>query len=391
MSKVSRFVEVDDLSILQRLATAQRQIANDGGSSSNSTFSFWEKTSWYPQVARRLFHPLLLDPRNDCFVLFTVLMLFTVLPSAVWLMLDFAWWRAALHVALVIQNAGSYTSVLHNSCHKKVYSVSWMNYIVPVLLGPLFGQTWNTYYYHHIKHHHIEDNGPNDLSSTLRFRRDSIAHFAIYFLRFLLLVIIELPVYFVRRGRYWNAAASFSGEVASLAFVWGLAKFNTLGALFVLFVPLIIIRFGMMSGNWAQHAFIDQANPTSNFKSSVTCIHHSYNRVAFNDGYHTSHHLHARRHWSEHPTHLVREVSVYYASRPVILQDIDFMGLWVLLMLQRYNRLAQLYVHLGPESERPSQQEIIDMLKSRTRAFSDEQIRHHYPYEKARTSAVCYF
>ncbi len=374
----SRFTEVDDLEILQLLDKARDRSA-PATVVHKTMFSVVETTSWYPHVARYYFHPLLYDPRNDCFVLFIVLMLASVLPSAVWLMLDFVWWRGIVHVVLVLQFAGTFTAILHNTSHKKMSPYAALNGVVQYLLAPLLGQTWNTYYFHHVKHHHVEDNGPNDLSSTLRFQRDSFADFCQYFLRFLFFVALELPVYFIKRAQYWNAFATFGGEVASFTIAGLATNYNLFGGFFVFFIPLIIVRFGMMSGNWAQHSFIDPSDPKCNYKSSVTCVRHFYNKEAFNDGYHTSHHLNARRHWSEHPTHLIKELSTYYEKRPIVFQQLGFMNLWLLLMLHNYKRLAELYVHLGPESERPSESEIIALLKSRARAFTEQEVRHFYP------------
>ena len=41
--------------------------------------------------------------------------------------------------------------------------------------------------------HHAEDNMREDLSSTIRFQRDSFLHFLVYFSRFFFLASIELP------------------------------------------------------------------------------------------------------------------------------------------------------------------------------------------------------
>ena len=49
--------------------------------------------------------------------------------------------------------------------------------------------------------HHVEDNMPDDLSSTLRYRRDSFLHFLAYFARFFFLAIVELPLYLMRKRR----------------------------------------------------------------------------------------------------------------------------------------------------------------------------------------------
>ena len=375
--------EVDDASIVEQLSSARATGQSQHGKNDKTTlFSVFEQFSWYPWVAENLFQPLLHDPRNDIFVLFTVEMLVLLIPSAAWLLVDFAYWRALVHIVLVLQFAGLFTSILHNSSHKKMYKVDWLNHVIPIVVGPFLGQTRNTYYYHHVKHHHVEDNGPNDLSSTLRFQRDNFFHFANYFLRFLLFIVIELPAYFVKRGQYYNALMAAGGEMASFALGVTLFRINPQAAAVIFLIPLVIVRFGMMSGNWAQHSFIDQVDPTSNYKSSVTCINHGYNREAFNDGYHTSHHLNPHRHWSEHPTHLVRELPAYYTSRPIVFANIDFMGIWIQLMLNDYAKLAKLYVHLGPESERPTEEQIIALLKSRTKSFTEEQIRKHYPERK---------
>ena len=72
--------------------------------------------------------------------------------------------------------AESYMSMLHISSHRPLYADGFklLNGVIPFVLALGFGQTWNTYYYHHVKHHHVEDNGRNDLSSTLAYQRDSL-------------------------------------------------------------------------------------------------------------------------------------------------------------------------------------------------------------------------
>jgi fatty acid desaturase len=66
-----------------------------------------------------------------------------------------------------------------------------------------------------------------------------------------------------------------------------------------------------MVGNWGQHAFVDEANPKSDFRSSVTVIDVASNRFCYNDGYHTSHHLNPLRHWREHPVSFLQQKDRY--------------------------------------------------------------------------------
>lgn len=43
-------------------------------------------------------------------------------------------------------------------------------------------------------------------------------------------------------------------------------------AIFVFVMPLVLMRAGMMVGNWGQHAFVDADEPDSDYRSSVTLI-----------------------------------------------------------------------------------------------------------------------
>ena len=139
-------------------------------------------------------------------------------------------------------------SMLHNTSHRPLFVPSFeaLNLVIPYILCLFFGQTWNTYFFHHVKHHHVEDNGPSDLSSTESSQRDSLVHFLLYFFRFFLLIQLELTMYFVRRGRYAHAAKMLGGELFSLGLFATLAFYFPLPSLFVFVVPFLLMRFFMM-------------------------------------------------------------------------------------------------------------------------------------------------
>ena len=347
--------------------------------------AYAEHLPFYSELAHRFIHPMLVDSRNETFVLYTFLMAASMLVSVPILLTHFTWWHGAAHVGLVVAFAGTYVAILHNTSHKPTYGkgFSVLEPVIPYVLGPFFGQTWNTYYYHHVKHHHVEDNGPNDLSCTLRYQRDHFGHFLIYFLRFLFLCGIELPAYFIRRRQYRNAALTFFGEVGSFSLMGLTAAYNLPAALCIFIIPLIVVRFGMMSGNWGQHAFVAQEDPRNNYKSSTICIRHEYNKIAYNDGYHTSHHLNPRRHWADHTNYFLGELDAFYKNETIVFRDVDFMGVWIMLMLRQYDRMAELFVHCGPEDTRPTKPEIIALIRSRVQMFSEAQILKHYPNYKS--------
>jgi hypothetical protein len=40
----------------------------------------------------------------------------------------------------------------------------------------------------------------------------------------------------------------------------------------VFLVPLALMRLALMTGNWGQHALVDESEPDSDFRSSITLI-----------------------------------------------------------------------------------------------------------------------
>lgn len=323
------------------------------------------------------FSGALFDPRNGVLVVQATLMLALVLPSSLLLFAHFSFVHAALHVALVLfVCAETFTAVLHNTSHRPLFKphLGALNLVIPYVMAPFLGQTWNTYYFHHCKHHHVEDNGPDDLSSTAIYQRDSALHFAIYFLRFLLCVQVELTMYFVKRRQYGNAAKMLGGELSSLAAFCALTWWRPLPGLAVFIVPLLVMRFGMMAANWGQHAFV----------RPLTIVDASYNTVAFNDGYHLSHHHNPLRHWSEHPQYrpaqqqevvsspLAPHIMTPMSERdsadsmtPITLRGLSFGDVWLLLMWRDYGALADRYVHTGSGCA-PSRDAIVRLLRAQT-------------------------
>ncbi len=306
------------------------------------------------------FSSVLLDRRNGVFVVYAALLLSLVLPSAVILFVHFTFAHAALHVALVLfVSAETFTSILHNTSHRPLFAPHWsaLNLIVPYVMCPLMGQTWNTYYYHHCKHHHVEDNGDADLSSTAAYQRDSAWQFGFYFLRFLLCIQVELAMYFIRRRQFANAAKMLGGELFSLAVFAGFTYWKPLPGMAVFIIPLLVMRFGMMAANWGQHAFT----------LPLTIIDASYNAVAFNDGYHLSHHHNPLKHWSEHPLYKAASCPLVTPLEDTItLRGLSFGDVWLMLMLHDYPGLARCYVFTG-EGARPSQDAIMQQLRAQVR------------------------
>ena len=222
---------------------------------------------WASKVVRR--------PTDVVFLTHIILYLSTSVPSAIYLYYGFTWPHGICHWLMQTYYCGSFTLMLHNHIHNNgvlAPKYAWLDKTFPYILEPLMGHTWDSYYYHHVKHHHVESNGPDDLSSTLRYQRDELKDFLIYVVRFVALIWVELPLYFLRKGKQSLAIRCIISELASYLTTYLLAKYNLRATLFVFILPLLQMRFGMMIGNWGQHAFVDEIEPDSDFRSSITLI-----------------------------------------------------------------------------------------------------------------------
>lgn len=232
--------EFDDKSALQRLKTLQDE---------PSVFCSWDLKdipfskglggtilrtyiSWAQRIVR--------NPVDVVFLTHILLYLCTSLPSAIYLYYRFSYLHGVCHWIMQLYYCGSFTLMLHNHIHNSgilAKSYAWFDNTWPYVLEPLMGHTWDSYFYHHVKHHHVENNGPDDLSSTIRYQRDSLPDFLLYVGRFLALIWIELPWYFIRKRKYDLALKSAVSELSNYALIYLMAQRNFKATLFVFILP----------------------------------------------------------------------------------------------------------------------------------------------------------
>jgi len=279
------------------------------------------------------------------------------------------WWLAAGHLAVTFFGfVDRYILMLHNTSHRPLFKKKWgwLYHWFVWVLGPLNGETPETYYAHHVGMHHAEENLENDLSSTMRYRRDRLSHFLVYWGRFFFGIVFELSFYFFRKKNYKMVRRMLVGEVSFLIVLTIGLVFAWRPTLVVFAVPFVAVRFLMMAGNWAQHAFIDPEHPKDPYRSAIVCINSRYNRRCFNDGYHIGHHEMAARHWTDMPADFEKKRERYVERDAVVFQNIDYFIVWLFLMLKRYDWLSKHYVDLREEGERRSREEIEALLRERT-------------------------
>jgi len=325
------------------------------------------------------------DERDLPFIYLILKITFTLIPSAILLYTPLLtgniWWAwAAFHMFLCfIVFLGPYTLMQHNTSHRILFKREhkiWNKYI-PLILGPFMGQSPELYFIHHMGMHHSEGNMPKDKSSTMPFQRDSFFGFLHYYFRFMIIGVLELAQYFTNTNRKNLAIKALQGEFGYWIVLILLATFLNLGATMAVFIlPLIMVRFGMMSGNWGQHAFVDPENPSNDYTSSITCINSIYNQKCFNDGYHIGHHLVGNMHWTDLPLEFQENVQKYADNKALVFVGLDFHMVFVFLMLKQYKKLASHLVNINGNTF-ASDEEAIEIMKQRTRSFSKEKLQFY--------------
>ncbi|CAO2657146.1 Nn.00g032720.m01.CDS01 [Neocucurbitaria sp. VM-36] len=322
-------------------------------------------------------------------VMVTHLLLYscTTIPSALYLFNNFHWWHAIIHGVMQGWYMGAYTLLRHQHIHmrgvlSKRYAI--IDQLFPYVLDPFMGHTWNSYYYHHVKHHHVEGNGPDDLSSTVRYQRDDVWDFMRYVGRFYFLIWFDLPRYFLRTRKPGLALRAGGWEISNYVFLYCMFTYvNPRATVFALLVPLALMRLALMTGNWGQHALVDEVEPDSDFRSSITLIDVPSNRYCYNDGYHTSHHLNPLRHWRDHPVAFLSQKKQYADEHALVFYNIDYMFLTINLLRKNYEHVACCLVPMGDQMKL-TLEERVEMLKRKTRKFTEEEIAEKWGKQYAK-------
>lgn len=312
------------------------------------------------------------DKRDLPFVYLTLKISLTLIPLAALLYIPsvtgWIWWLVAL-AYLYFNNVvfkGPFGLMMHCTSHRVFFKKEYdkLNHYLPWVLGPLFGQTPETYFSHHIGMHHPENNMPEDESSTMKYQRDSFSGYLHYLGTFFFTGIYHLASYFVRKKRKRLLYRSVRGEFLFIAMCVALCFVNWPATLVVFILPFVISRIIMMMGNWAQHAFIDASDPDNAYRNSITCINTKYNHKCWNDGYHISHHEKPSMHWTDYPVYFQKTIDKYAENDAIVFDGIHYLHVFFYLMNKRYDLLAKNFVNIG--NRYSSDEEVMAFLRRRT-------------------------
>jgi fatty acid desaturase len=155
------------------------------------------------------------------------------------------------------------------------------------------------------------------------------------------------------------------GEMAFYLFCIGMCFVNLKATMFIFIIPFVFARIVMMLGNWAQHSFIDKTNPEDNYTSAINCINTKYNKMCWNDGYHTIHHLRPAMHYTEIPGEFLKLQHEFAQKKSFVFDGIHYLHIFVWLMTKRYDKLADNLVNI--DNAFSTKEEAIALMKERTR------------------------
>ncbi|CAD7947010.1 unnamed protein product [Amoebophrya sp. A25] len=247
--------------------------------------------------------------------------------------------------------------MLHFASHRKVFKNEFLSGFALYFIAPFFGIPPGAYYLHHIIMHHGENNHGLDTSETESYHREGVFGFLKYWLRFLVGLSIELPVYALRTGRvgwfffFWVCMGSWASVIAAC---WKF--FTPTGTIFVWIAPHFLALSAMALGNYAQHVFVDPDSPSNNYTLSYNCLNVGTNQTTFNDGYHILHHIFPRLHWSELPRKFATSLREHKSNRALTFRNIHFFDVGVLVLTGQIEKLArEHYVFLDEKGIRREQ------------------------------------
>jgi hypothetical protein len=320
------------------------------------------------------------DKRDLPFIQLLTVIHITIIPAAILLytpLLNKWWWVVVALIYFYFSQfylKGSFGLMLHCLCHRKLFKTHGraLNKYLFWFVCPFFGHLGDSYHVHHMGMHHVENNMPDDATSTMGYSRDSLRHFLKYWIRFMFLGFRDTFVYLFARKRKKMYTKVTISEVGFMLIATALCFVNLKATLVVFIIPLLFARLVMMIGNWAQHAFVDANDPQNDFASNIICLNTSYNHKCWNDGYHAVHHVRPGTHYTEMPLLFKQMLPDFEKNRTFIFEKIHYLHIFLYLMFKRYDKLADHIVNINGSFS--DEADAVSLLKTRTRKFDLQKV-----------------
>jgi fatty acid desaturase len=327
----------------------------------------WRRSRWFAGLDRWLARGLV--NTEDAFVVRRVALLLLTCAFGAYANFDFSWHYVDIFYLGLLANGGAAGRFLHIVSHRRVFvrKLDWLNVVPTWLASCWMGDPPYLFATEHVVNHHAQDNGPRDLSCTMRYRRDSWKDLGCYLLDFL----------FGRSGIFGIAAlfrAGRGGRIWKRRFLGGQAIFWALVVVrmwqdwvpttVLLLGPFFFLQIANRTNNWTEHAFIDPRRPLDLLGNCYTIVGSSFNTgIGCNEGYHYTHHRAPGLPNHLWPRHFRDHIHDVAASGHLVFRGISTNGIFVRLMLKNFRSLARHYVPLP--GQRLSEDAVIQILRER--------------------------
>ncbi len=224
-------------------------------------------------------------------------------------------WVAAPLVAITCMGAFLGAVATHNAVHCPVFHARWMNNVWQMVLTLTYGHPVSSYLPGHNLSHHRHAETVRDVMRTdkARFRWHLLN--LLFFTASISTSIMGAELKYARfaakrRPRFTRTL--LVETVCMVAFIGALLALDWRKALLYVVLPWQYAAWGIVTMNLLQHDGCDATSPWNHSRNFVGSV---INWFAFNNGYHTIHHLKATLHWSLAPAEHARLVAPHIDKR----------------------------------------------------------------------------
>ncbi|MCH2110144.1 MAG: fatty acid desaturase [Polyangiaceae bacterium] len=225
-----------------------------------------------------------------------------------WVAAPQQWWLAIPLIMTTCIFSWFGAIITHNTIHAPVFHSKTMNRVFQVVLSLTYGSPVSAFVPGHNLSHHKHTQTQRDVMRTSKVRSDRNIFNLFAFAPKVAIAIMKNDQAYVKTMRKVHKSW-FRQYVLESVTVFGttiaLFVIDWKKALFYWLIPHLYAAWGIITINYFQHDGCDAEHPYNHSRNFVSPL---LNWFAFNNGYHTMHHMRASLHWSLLPAAHAAEV-----------------------------------------------------------------------------------